>query len=768
MAKIQRLYDFQNGTRTDAEQVDAEFDNLVKAHNDQDDEVQKKLSVDGDFKGTWNGHEFEEADPFLSSRITAMENMVKEEDKVTVTLKRGENTIEALEHAALVPVEILGDEVKNLALDFDHWTLHLNTVKNSPDKVTLNAASAKEVSSIKVEIKRNQDYVYSMKHTGAIAVLDSTMSETVVVAYTADQFIKFNSGNHSTIHLAFKNKNDEPGTFTFEGPMLIEGTVEREFVQNYQPVRGPYIEVNNGSYLYFDEYLYKGDKLYQDGQGNWRKKQNRIECELTADTVKNPTINSSYTGGKAIKIPLSNFAKGIDIYDVEVIKFNNSYFTRTDSAANIINNRYYLDNDSLILFVSATDTGWQDDPAPPAEGQPTPEPLPSKLEIMAFILGWKMAHTDGTTPYVDANKGTKGAKKWIRLIGTGESLILPTVSYNGWKPFKIIYKTTSEQDVSAKYEGDLRLVKGINKVFLGEGIVLREKATPVLSGDKYYIGSSSANGSETRYSPEKVIEVVKSGKHDNWTLGVDAQLDKPLYDTLGFYGVTYKVKDKFSFSCYIGQTEAKHTVNFHMENNKQVQEIEEMKRKLSQFGITVIDKIGKIGGPSILGNEGIPLMANGVRSDNAYEVVRWFENGTGTNIPKGTVYEKRIPIKVVPESIRYLIGRGETVEAINNPTEIWGSVSRTTTNLYKRYFQTYDLIIEYKGFNIDVSNITPLTNAFAPLTGNNTSIGTSLNLVFVGFDFSTNEILLKIKNSDASLDRKPQIMLMMEVYGKWR
>jgi hypothetical protein len=638
MAKIDRLYDFANGKRADAEQVDDELNNLVEAHNAQDDALAKKVDIDGDFQGTWNGVAFEEADPAIAGRVTNVENMVKEEPKVTVTLKRGENIIEAPENVTLTPLKILGDEVKNLALLFDHWTLHANAVKDSSDKVTLNAGGPNEVSSLKVEVKRNQDYVYSMKHTGMIAVLDATLSETAVVAYTTEQVIKFNSGNNSIIHLAFKSNNDESGTFTFEAPALVEGTEERESVQTYQPVRGPYIEVDNGSYIYFDEYLYKGDELYLDEQGNWRKKQNKIESILTAENFKNPSINTSYTGGKAIKIPLSEIAKDIDIYETELIKFNHTFLSKTDSAANITNDRYYVDNDSLLLFVSSDITGWQDDPAPPAEGQPKPDPIPSKLEIMAFLLGWKMAHTDGTVPYVEANKVTKGVKKWIRIIGEGESTTLPKESYHEWNPFKLIYGTMSEQDVPAKHEGGLRLSKGTNKVTLGEGIVLREIVTPVISGNDYVIGDT-----ETSYQIEKVIEVTKTGKKDDWVLSETAKTDEVRFDSVAFYQITYKVKNDYAYTCHAGDTQAKHAPNFHVESNEQAKEIQELKNKLAQHSRVIFDNLGRKNGIALLGKNGTPLKSDGSPSIMRKEYVTWKDTSTTLVKTTGT-YTKTLNI----------------------------------------------------------------------------------------------------------------------------
>jgi hypothetical protein len=39
MAQVQRLYNFANGTRSDAEQVDAEFDNLIQGVNTLDNDL---------------------------------------------------------------------------------------------------------------------------------------------------------------------------------------------------------------------------------------------------------------------------------------------------------------------------------------------------------------------------------------------------------------------------------------------------------------------------------------------------------------------------------------------------------------------------------------------------------------------------------------------------------------------------------------------------------------------------------------------------------
>lgn len=649
MAKIQRLYDFQNGTRTDAEQVDAEFDNLVKAHNDQDDEVKKKLDITGNFEGTWFNRKFEEVeDPsVIAGRVTYIENMVKEEEKVTVTLKRGENSIEAPEHAAFVPIEILGDEVKNIVppLDSGVGTKHANFVVNAPNKATLNANAADQRWTIPFQAKPNTTYTVNLKGNGY------GMIENKVGFNKAPWSYKFTTGaGESTMNVVLSNNTEQSGTFVFEDLIIHEGDTSREFVLGYQPVRNPYIEVDNGSYLYFDEYLYKGDKIYQTPDGNWRKKQNKIESLLTPENVKNPKINTSYTGGKGILIPLSEIAPGIDISSVDVIKFNGVFIQRTDSAANITNDRFYLDANSLILYFSSADTGWGDNYTP------------SRLEILAFLLGWQMQEPSGAI----YNSGTK---KWYSGFTPNSAWSpitdnaytkssVPTALALDFKPIKIIYKTTSEQDVSAKYEGALRLVKGTNKVTLGEGIVLRESIKPVGGisdvGYLFLINyRSSTFNSWLKNKVDKFIKVYRSGKYDaQWKFRTETNTQygngfmacsKGEYDPLAFYTVTYKVLDRYAFSCYVGDVESKHTNNFHMESDDQVKQIEELKKKLSQFGFTVIDMLGKKNGIGLLDKNGVPLKSDGNPVGMKKEYVFWADKTTSV-APNGEKYSKKIAL----------------------------------------------------------------------------------------------------------------------------
>lgn len=623
MARLdpESFHDWQTGETMEAVEYKQERSMFIVANNDLDE---KKLDKDGDFTGTYKGKDLSEyGDAFNNARLADIEKMVNEMPRISATLKRGENMIDAPENVSLDIMEIVGDEIKNVSSGFDtpDWVMLPQVTVNSPVKATLNATAADQWSHAKFYVKTFTDYVFKMKHNGWISVWDGAITSPIV-SNTPEQFIKFNSGGNTVISVIFKNKDDSLGTFTFENPMLYEGTDEtKEFVLGYQPVRGPYIEVENGSAIYFDEYLYKGDKLYQTPNGEWRKKQNKIESFLTPDNVKTTELHKSYTGGKGILFKVNEVMPGASTLDQEIINFNGTYFARTDSSSNQTNYRYYLDDINLVLFLPATMTGWGD------------EYTPTRVEIIAFLLGWMMANTSEgwTAPY----NGT-GIKGWSRKNGNDRAdgtTQIPTSLALGVTPIKIIYKTSSEQDVPAKYEGALRLVNSPNKVFLGEGVVVRDKVTPTFDGTKYNINNIHANvipdspyaspNSLASHKVGKFIAVYKNNLLDkSWNLLNDpnqtadgAIAQSRLYDPLGRYTTTYLVRDRFSYSCYVKDTQVKGNVNFHMESDEQVVQIEELKRQVSQFGLTIIDKLGKKNGIALLNKNGVPIRSDGTTGE---------------------------------------------------------------------------------------------------------------------------------------------------------
>lgn len=696
-----------------------------------------KMTEDGDFKGTIHGKDITEyGDAFNNARLADIETALEETEPVTVTLQRGENIIEAPEKAALVPVEIIGDEVKNIVdpLDSGSWNLAPQVTVNSPTKATLNATDAWQGSTLVLKVKPNILYTCVYKTNSDYAYIEIPG----LTGSVGGKSFKF-TPTTPTVNFVFGSSVQ--GTYVFEDIMVVEGDIEREFVQGYQPVRNPYLEVDNGSYLYFDEYLYKGDKLYQTPNGEWRKKQNCIESLLTPENVKTVSIYNSYTGGKGILFKVAEVCPGANTLDQEILKWNGMYFTRTDSKSNQTNNRYYIDGTDLILYLSSADTGFGD------------AYTPSKKEMLAMIMGWLMhnGNVSVDTPY----NGT-GVKAWAYrnngVNGTGgyggATLALPDILAPNFKPIKIIYKTTSEQDVPAKYEGSLRLAKGVNKVTLGEGIVVREKARPVLLNGFYGINSISRVGSNLSNRVDFIKNIYKRGHIDKtWTIDSSSDsngnqrtyIEQALYEHV-LYTVTYKVLDRYAFSCYVGNVEAKHTTNFHMESNEQVKDIQEIKNKLSQYGIVIIDRLGKKDGVGLLDPKGRPLRADGKVHETHFRQFSWIESGV-TSVNPGATYTKRIPLGDILLTKKATFRFGENANFETTPALMQN----------KQWFNTAKRIMETT-YNVDTSLV---------------QVGNFTNLKRFYIDESTNEMVFVITNTSGQVITL-NVNFYMEVWGEWK
>lgn len=107
---------------------------------------------------------------------------------------------------------------------------------------------------------------------------------------------------------------------------------------------------------------------------------------------------------------------------------------------NSYDTQYINANPILYVRISITDSGWVD------------SYTPTSSEIKAYFYGWKMCMSDGSTWDGIATK------YWKKITdGTGVTSTLPTGSYSGYTPYKMIYQlaTPIETDISDKLKGRL-------------------------------------------------------------------------------------------------------------------------------------------------------------------------------------------------------------------------------------------------------------------------------------------------------------------------
>jgi len=108
---------------------------------------------------------------------------------------------------------------------------------------------------------------------------------------------------------------------------------------------------------------------------------------------------------------------------------------------------YFSSINTVVIFVADTDSGY-------------PEVYTlSENEIKAYFYGWKMCASDGTA-YVS------GTKYWKKITdGTGITSTLPTATYTGYTPYKMIYQLANPQ------------VKKYEKLLLGNDLKAERNGT---------------------------------------------------------------------------------------------------------------------------------------------------------------------------------------------------------------------------------------------------------------------------------------------------
>lgn len=312
------------------------------------------------------------------------------------------------------------------------------------------------------------------------------------------------------------------------------------YVDSVQHLTGAYVaNETNDSYLYLMDSLGEGE-VYENGQKNkvWESKV--LGGSLPWE------YSSSGTGFKNVK--LVTLFPGNDPTSEIATKYDGKILRSVNGAYNSADCVNLESGGTLYLSIANTDSGWG------------PDYTPTSAEIAAYFMGWRMSGDDWSQPY------TSGTKQWAKLycgvgiasggssmawvVGNSNTNSCPTtMNDQGYTPYELHYKLTTPITVPVETEGGLMLSAGENQLTLGEGVVVREVASPQVSGEYAMINNSLSVDSQLNYRAEKIIDIYKDGIIDNvnwphytanYTHGKDrVSALKSDFDPSATYSVTY-------------------------------------------------------------------------------------------------------------------------------------------------------------------------------------------------------------------------------------
>ncbi|NMF01486.1 hypothetical protein [Aneurinibacillus aneurinilyticus] len=345
----------------------------------------------------------------------------------------------------------------------------------------------------------------------------------------------------------YLNNNGLISTNIFEKPMLNIGDTALPF------------EPQNNDYVFYDVSLHsnvdgtvRDELFYRDGQP--RKLEKFRDVVLDGSFISKLTLISvaSPSGYKSIRWNangLINAASktGLNMctkYDGTILKPWQSNEVPDEIWVNDSSTEFYL-------TVPNKDSGWGENYAP------------SEDEIKAYFNGWKI-YTDGQAPETGSYTGT-GTRRWCKITKVGiaqtgdTTYILPTASYEGYTPYRLIYQLAQPVEVPVTSEGKITLHEGTNVLEVGTGVVIREATKPFyIANEKLYVISNTTDAkSKLKYMSDRIFSVYKNEIRDLTVKRTQAgtpngkeqaTIDEVNYDPNAAYSVTYLVLDRYAFT----------------------------------------------------------------------------------------------------------------------------------------------------------------------------------------------------------------------------
>lgn len=431
---------------------------------------------------------------------------------------------------------------ENLLPPFYEWSLGGLGKIISPYKLSTTATASSDASGYTVKVEPNTSYTYSAKVNGRTSIFEHDVSGKVTATHYStsenenrDIVATFVTSPNAVDIQVFAT-NTGAGTFTLENPMLTLGTTPKPFKPRRDTMLSLQTELHANPVDGSDP-----DVLFErEGQyfklAKWKK--------VVLDESHTWTLTNRNIG--YVKVRLNTLV-------TSVVGISTKYDGKqlTTIADNAIGqaDQISFSGDYVRITVSNVDSGWG------VSYTPTPD------EIKAYYLGWKMAHSNGVSPFTESDVVTNGGKVWIPILGfdggNGTAALPTSLSItsvaNGWKPYQLINRLTKETVEPVVSEGCLTLHEGNNVVAVGTGIVLREHANPVANGSDFNINNANFSNSKVQYKTERILSLYKNNRTDNrWQIfNWGAPYGKEgLYtlasnfDQLASYSVTYTKLDK--------------------------------------------------------------------------------------------------------------------------------------------------------------------------------------------------------------------------------
>lgn len=524
---------------------------------------------------------------------------------VPITLKSGLQTITANRDTPLRITNIRGRTLINLlgrdgkCEDINVWNSlnyavrELNSENkvygNTSIKITATSTSTQGFSR-RFNLKLNSYYVAvsyiknesfssfsGMQYWDGISeIVDSNNIEISTKFKAAVLKFRYTQGTSPTIY--FYGQGEAGNVMYIDGIRLYEITeAEYNTIDSMTPeqvaAKYPYVDsLQNVNRVYLstkaddgrETYMYLptcqlasnpdgsvADRMYMDNEGRPRAVRHFRRMELDGNLDwKNSFKNQQFKTVSAFVDNNAITSNSNDNPDAHfVVKYDGRILGKYySSSADGRPDTSSISSGAVHIIIANSDSGWG------------PDYEPSQDEIKAYFWGWRMydaSTSDARSPYNGKPGQIKG---WVEMWSAGNPTgITPTTLSPGYTPYLLQYKLANPIDEPLGHEGSLMLYEGTNKVEVGTGIVVREKANPRFSANS---GLISINGGEDFTSkldlrPLKLLSIYRNSSKDNvWdliqrssvnlTYGIgSAGIEPSYYDPSAVYQVTYLALDNY-------------------------------------------------------------------------------------------------------------------------------------------------------------------------------------------------------------------------------